>query len=71
MAIRCWVDWSDRAFPQIRPASEMPDHATPLKTFAQCQREIIKKAREERSHWLAIINHTKDLTESKVLRGQN
>lgn len=71
MAIRCWVDWDDEAFPRIRPASEAPDHVTQLKSFRQCQLQIIKRAREERNHWLAIINRTKDLTESKVLRGQN
>lgn len=68
---RFWVDWSDPPFPRIRPASEALDLQTELKSLTACKKEIIERARQERNHWLTVINRTKDMTESKIYRGDN
>lgn len=65
-----WVDWTDDAYPTIRPPSENALQA-PLMSLRQCQKEIINRARDERKHWLAIINRTNDLTATKIYQGKS
>lgn len=63
-----WVDWGDEAFPQIRHMSQPGYSGEELHTIKQAKREVVRKAREERQHWLAVINRVQTMTEEKVRR---
>lgn len=62
-----WVDWDDAAFPAIRHRSHKDWAGDELLTLRQAKKAITKRAREERQHWLAVMNRTATLTPEKVL----
>lgn len=66
--MKYWVDWKDKEFPEVRPASDTDEFLTELKSLKACKRDIRTHAREERQHWLAVIHRTDALTEEKILR---
>lgn len=67
MASSYWVDWDDENHPEIRPASSAPEGVTPTSlTMAKVQ--IVTRARDERTHWLAVIHRTKAMTSAKIDR---
>lgn len=63
-----WIDWDDPAFPKIRHRSHKDWAKDELLTLRQAKRTIVARAREERQHWLAIMNQTVTLTPEKVLQ---
>lgn len=68
MAKNFWIDWSDPAFPEIRPVTSYTPAEEELLTLREAKREIIQRARQDRQHWLAIINRTKELTVASIIR---
>ena len=64
-----WVDWDDPPYPEIRPIETAPEGTESL-TLKAAKTEIVQRAREERQHWLAIINHTKAMTVAKLLKSE-
>ncbi|GAA1895124.1 hypothetical protein [Streptantibioticus ferralitis] len=53
MARRYWVDWSDHAYPAIRPEREASGYAD-LVTLTEAKREIYNRADSIIDHWTTI-----------------
>lgn len=60
-----WVDWSDHAFPEIRPASDATEYAT-IVTFAEAKAEIINHFQTHIDHARAMIQQTRALRTKNI-----
>lgn len=70
MAKDFWVDYDDPPFPAIRHRSHprFDSRYTELVTLTQARREIKEKCRQERQHWLAVMNRQVSLSSQTIER---
>lgn len=70
MSRRYWVDWSDSAFPQIRPESSA-DECQELLTLTEAKRGIREHCENEIAHWRIVARQTRALRAVDVWEGKD
>lgn len=65
-----WVDHNDPPYPTIRHRSypTFDPQYNDLVSLTQARHEIKEKCRQERQHWLAVMNHQLDISGDIIIQ---